>query len=106
MNLEGIEMADDSNEDLSIIRWADGPRVFGLRPSRLREKIRAGEIPAPFPLSASGRALGWTQQMVREHHEAMARLAAERAKPQSEPAGLHKARTETKKQKLTPRSLK
>jgi hypothetical protein len=113
MRLEFIKMADESEvstrvpfvdlTDLEIIRWADGPKVFGLGLSRLREKIIQGLIPQPIPLTADGRALGWTRQMIREHHEAMARLAAERAKPQPEPAGLREART-IRKEKLTPPS--
>jgi hypothetical protein len=63
-----------------IVRFADGEKVFGLKPSRLKDKIHAGEIPAPIPMSATERALGWTRQQIADHHAKMAALAAQRAK--------------------------
>jgi hypothetical protein len=65
---------------LEIVRYVDGPKVFGLKPSALKAKIDAGKIPAPIPLSDDGRALGWTRQTIVNHHAAMAALAEERKK--------------------------
>src|SRR5262249_1957489 len=42
-----------------LIRRKDGPTVFGYQDTVLRTKIAAGEIPEPFPLTDSGRALFW-----------------------------------------------
>lgn len=92
-------------DPLEIVRFHDGPRVFGLGPSRLKEKIDRGEIPAPMPLSANGRAVGWTRQMIMNHHAKMAALAEERRKAagpkvkQPQPEALAKAR-KVKKTKL------
>jgi predicted DNA-binding transcriptional regulator AlpA len=40
-------------------RVADAHRFFGYRATTLAEKISSGEIPAPIPLSDTGRAKGW-----------------------------------------------
>ena len=86
-----------------IVRYHDGPKVFGFKPSALKEKIDAGKIPAPIPLSDSGRALGWTRQMIMDHHARMAALAEERRKAtpvkQPQPPALAKA-NKIKKLKL------
>jgi hypothetical protein len=66
-------------DPLQIVRLVNGERVFGLKPSALKSKIEAGEIPMPIPLSDSGRALGWTGQQILDHHARMAALAEERA---------------------------
>src|SRR6187200_714942 len=71
-------MSAVENDPLEIVRYVDGPKVFGLKPSALKAKIDAGKIPAPIPLSDSGRALGWTRQMIMNHHASMAALAEER----------------------------
>ena len=99
-----------SFDPLEIIRFHDGPKVFGLGPSRLKEKIDAGEIEAPIPLSDSGRALGWTRQMVMNHQARMAALAEERKKAaeprvkQQQPAALAKVQHGPKKRKLQRKS--
>ena len=94
-------------DPLQIVRLVHGEKVFGYKPSALKAKIEAGEVPAPIPLSDSGRAMGWTGQMVMDHHAHMAALAEERrdaAKPklkQPQPAALA-AVHRTKKVKLRP----
>jgi hypothetical protein len=75
-----MSTAELNFDPLEIVRYVDGPKVFGLKPSALKAKIDAGEIEAPIPLSHSGRALGWTRQMVMNHHSRMAALAEERRK--------------------------
>jgi predicted DNA-binding transcriptional regulator AlpA len=63
-----------------IVRMNEGPKFFGYKATQLPEKIKSGEIPAPFPLSDTGRAKGWTGRQIIEHQSR--RLAA--AKPRSE----------------------
>jgi hypothetical protein len=95
-------MADVDLTDLEIVRFFDGPKVFGLKLSALRDAILKGLIPKPIPLTSEGRSLGWTRGMIRQHHAKMAKLAAERAKLQPEPPALRAARTKTIKKKLRP----
>jgi hypothetical protein len=75
-----MSAAEINFDPLEIVRYVDGPKVFGLKPSALKAKIDAGKIPKPMPLSDGGRALGWTRQMVMDHHAKMAALAEERKK--------------------------
>lgn len=46
------------NPDL-LYRITDARKYFGLRPTQLTERIKAGDIPPPVKLSATGRASGW-----------------------------------------------
>lgn len=50
-----------------IIRYSKGGKFFGYKSSQLDELIKSGEIPRPIPLSASGRAKGWTGQQIIDH---------------------------------------
>ena len=105
--------AAENFDPLQIVRYVDGPKVFGLKPSALKAKIDAGKIPAPIPLSDSGRALGWTRQTIINHHARMAALAEERKKAappkvkQLQPGALAKAHKEKVKLRRpgTPSSL-
>ena len=65
----------DPNE---IFRPKRAEKYFGFKHSQLDEKIKSGEIPAPFPLSESGRAVGWTGAQIIEHQRR--RLAAAKQK--------------------------
>jgi predicted DNA-binding transcriptional regulator AlpA len=49
-----------------IYRPHEARHFFGYRPTQLDEKIKAGEIPAPLPLSDSGRAVGWLGSQIIE----------------------------------------
>jgi predicted DNA-binding transcriptional regulator AlpA len=49
-----------------IYRWNEGWKFFGYRSTQLEEKIEAGEIPAPIPLSDTGRAVGWLGRQIIE----------------------------------------
>ena len=62
-------MADKTMElhPNQIVRWSEGKKYFGYRHTQLEEKIRTGEIPAPFLLSDTGRAKGWTGRQIIEH---------------------------------------
>jgi hypothetical protein len=51
-------MAELVFDPLEIIRYVDGPKVFGYKPAALKAAIERGEIERPIPLSSSGRALG------------------------------------------------
>jgi predicted DNA-binding transcriptional regulator AlpA len=59
-----------------IVRKGEGKKYFGFGPTQLDEKIKKHEIPAPIPLSNSGRAVGWTGAMIIEHHRQLAAAAA------------------------------
>ncbi len=67
----------------TIVRKADGPRVFGLRPTAIDDAIAEGRIPPPMRLTLGGRACGWTGAQILEHRhkllEQAERDAAERA---------------------------
>jgi predicted DNA-binding transcriptional regulator AlpA len=49
-----------------IYRPHEARHFFGFKPTQLTEKIKAGEIPAPIPLSDSGRAVGWLGRQIIE----------------------------------------
>jgi predicted DNA-binding transcriptional regulator AlpA len=82
--MEWMEMSDQEKRKLAelhpseIVRLRDGAKFFGFKHSQLDEKIKSGEIPAPFPLSESGRAVGWTGAQIIEHQRR--RLAAAKQK--------------------------
>lgn len=57
-----------------IVRMSEGRKYFGYKHTQLDEKIKTGEIPAPIPLSDSGRAKGWLGHQIIEHQRA--RMAA------------------------------
>ena len=59
-----------------VVRLHEGRMFFGYGHAELDEKIKAGEIPAPFPLSNSGRAKGWTGQQIIEHQQRRIAAAA------------------------------
>jgi predicted DNA-binding transcriptional regulator AlpA len=66
----------DASKELhpnQIVRLNEGKKYFGYGPSQLPEKIKNGEVPAPIPLSPSGRAKGWVGSQIIEHQ---ARLLA------------------------------
>lgn len=54
----------DELDPYQIVRFYEGAKYFGYKHSQLPEKIKSGEIPAPFPLSDSGRAKGWTGRQI------------------------------------------
>jgi predicted DNA-binding transcriptional regulator AlpA len=59
-----------------IVRFNQGPRYFGYKRTALDDKIKAGEIPLPFPLSDDGRAKGWTGQQILDHQAKRVAAAA------------------------------
>jgi predicted DNA-binding transcriptional regulator AlpA len=70
------ELLDLKNlSPLHIIRQKYGPQVFGYSKTQIEETIRTGEIPEPIPLSASGRARGWTGQQILDHRQRCIALA-------------------------------
>lgn len=54
-----------------LIRMCDGEEVWGLGQSAIKEKVEDGELPAPFPLSDTGRALAWYGWQVNAHRRRM-----------------------------------
>jgi hypothetical protein len=67
-------------DPLTTIRYADGPRVFGYRPTQLAEQIKLGAIPTPKYLGAPpSRAKGWTGAQVIQYFRDLDAAQAERA---------------------------
>ncbi len=70
------DLSLDPNE---IIRPSQARKYFGYGHSQLAEKIKSGEVPPPFPLSDSGRSVGWTGQQIIEHHRHRLALGKKRS---------------------------
>jgi predicted DNA-binding transcriptional regulator AlpA len=66
----------DPNE---IFRPSRAMKYFGLRHAQLAVKVKAGEIPAPIKLSASGSAVGWLGSQIIEYHKRRLALTAKKA---------------------------
>jgi hypothetical protein len=67
-------------DPLTIIRYEDGHRVFGYKPTQLAEQIKLGTIPTPKYLGAPpSRAKGWTGQQVIQYFRDLDDAQAERA---------------------------
>jgi hypothetical protein len=67
-------------DPLTTIRYADGPRVFGYKPTQLAEQIKLGAIPAPKYLGAPpSRAKGWTGDQIIQWRRDLEDAQAERA---------------------------
>jgi hypothetical protein len=67
-------------DPLSIIRYEDGHRVFGYKPTQLAEQIKLGTIPTPKYLGAPpSRAKGWTGQQIIQYFRDLDDAQAERA---------------------------
>jgi predicted DNA-binding transcriptional regulator AlpA len=62
-------LADDE-----IVRLCNAPKYFGVKRSRLREKIEKGEIPKPFKIS--NRAVGWTGEQIHAYQRALREKAS------------------------------
>jgi predicted DNA-binding transcriptional regulator AlpA len=62
-----------------IYRPSEARHFFGFKPTQLTEKIRLGEIPAPIPLSDSGRAVGWLGSQIIEWQAQRIAAAAKRS---------------------------
>jgi hypothetical protein len=90
-----------------IYRITQSAALFGYGPQRTIDLIKSGNLPAPYPLSASSRFRAWTGAQIIAHRAKMKEIAtlqlqAERARPvQPQPQNL---RPKVKKQKLRPPS--
>jgi predicted DNA-binding transcriptional regulator AlpA len=65
-----------------------GQLVFGYSATQLDEKIKEGEIPAPIPLSDTGRAVGWFARVIlnwqaERQAKAAAKTAAAKVAPKA-----------------------
>jgi hypothetical protein len=58
--------------------------IFGYGPARTRQKIEAGELPMPSPLSASSRVEAWSGTQILEHRAKMEKLAVARLEAKRE----------------------
>lgn len=52
-----------------LIRKPEVRTITGLSDSEISRQIRAGEFPAPVPLSEKGRAVAWLESEVQEFVE-------------------------------------
>jgi hypothetical protein len=57
----GIDLAE-------IFRPARAYPLFGLKHTQVAEKVQAGEIDRPIPLTETGHAVGWTGRQMLIHH--------------------------------------
>jgi predicted DNA-binding transcriptional regulator AlpA len=102
------ELLGDIKPD-QIYRVNLGAELFGYGPQSIRDKIKSGELPQPFPLSAGARFEAWLGRDIISHREAMQAEAAAKAKalrerppqPQPQPAAL-RGKVKIKKTKLRP----
>jgi hypothetical protein len=78
------------------------PAIFGVGWQSARDKIRAGELPRPFPLTPNSNREGWTGRQILEHRARMQEIAeqkaaADAAKPKREqPPGFKRKIKKTK----------
>lgn len=82
LELKLKDLSQQQLEPHQIIRKHEGAKYFGFKITALNKKIQEGEIPAPVPLSDTGRAMGWFGHQVISHQQkllAAARAAAEKA---------------------------
>jgi hypothetical protein len=102
-----VELIGNIKPD-QIYRTTLSPAIFGLGPQATVDKVKSGELPPSFPLSASSRFRAWTGQQILDHRANMMKAVAEEkalaaAKDrQPQPAGLAAAQKKIKKQKLRP----
>jgi predicted DNA-binding transcriptional regulator AlpA len=58
-----------------IIRYRDAAPYFGYKHAQFDALVRSGGLPKPFPLSETGKASGYTGQMILDHLEKMQKRA-------------------------------
>jgi hypothetical protein len=75
---------------------AQGPAIWGLGWQATKNKIKAGQLPRPSPLTPGSNREGWTGQQILDHRRDMRALAeakavADAARPkQKQPAAFQK----------------
>ena len=65
-----------------IIRVKDAPFYFGISPTQIDVRVKAGIIPPPMELGAGCRAKGWLGSQILEYQNQLkeaARVKAEQA---------------------------
>jgi hypothetical protein len=76
--------------------------IFGTGWQSTRDKVRAGELPRPFPLTPDSNREGWTGSQILEHRARMQAVAeqnaaADAARPkQEQPPGFKRKVKKTK----------
>lgn len=58
-----------------FLRLPDVKQAVGLGRTAIYEKIKAGEFPAPYPLSDSGRAVAWASDEIESWIESRIQAA-------------------------------
>jgi hypothetical protein len=61
-----------------LYRTTLSPFIFGYGPQMTHDKIIAGELPKPIPLSETSRFSAWTGQQILDHRKKMRELAEKR----------------------------
>ena len=104
-----IQLIGDINP-AQVYPTTQAPAIFGLGWQATRDKIKAGQLPRPSPLTPGSNREGWFGSQILEHRRKMQALAEEKAvadsvRPkQPQPAGFKR---KVKKLKLrTDRTLK
>jgi predicted DNA-binding transcriptional regulator AlpA len=97
---KGVETIDDIKPD-HLYRVSRAAEIFGYGPQSIRDKIKSGELPQPFPLSASSRFEAWLGQDILDHRAHMRVLAAKRLQ-QPAPSQPEQFKPKVKKVKLRP----
>jgi hypothetical protein len=104
-----VQLIGDINPS-QIYPTTQAPAIFGLGWQATKNKVKAGQLPRPSPLTPGSNREGWFGSQILEHRSRMQTLAAEKAatnamRPkQPQPAGLKR---KVKKTKLhTDRTLK
>jgi hypothetical protein len=69
-----VELIGDIEPQL-IYRVTLSPAIFGYGQQRTNELIKNGELPVPFPLSATSTFKAWTGQQILDHRAAMQKQA-------------------------------
>jgi hypothetical protein len=89
-------------EPQQIYRVTLSPALFGYGQQRTNDLIESGELPMPFPLSASSRFRAWTGTQIIEHRARMQELAAAKLKVERPAQPQPVAQQKIKKLKLRP----
>jgi hypothetical protein len=90
-----VQLIGDINP-AQVYPTTQAPAIFGLGWQATKNKVKAGQLPRPSPLTPGSNREGWLGSQILEHREKMQALAeakavTDAARPkQSQPAGFKK----------------
>jgi hypothetical protein len=96
-----VQLIGDINPS-QIYPTTQGPAIWGLGWQATKNKVKAGQLPRPSPLTPGSNREGWLGQQILDHRRDMHALAEQKAvtdaaRPkQSQPAALRKKVKKTK----------